>query len=388
MRPLGWRARSAPASSLTRDAGCRLHARSEPRPPTPVTSRWSTPTSSSTTARSPRCSTSSSPAATPRCRPACTASAGRATGAGRSPGTTAPGAAATGSASWRRSSSARRCSTTASTPASSPARTSTCAGGCAARAPRSACRSARSSSTASTTRSPSRSSRGWPTGVGWRGRATVTGCRGSCCDASRVAHLGLGSAVISRLPARRRRPGPLLDAAFSLTVIAGIAAAALLLLVAAGFSDELRVVASDPLYAGVFAGASLFGTLGILLDQTNTALRRGDQALVRGVVFGVGALAGLIAIAVVAGRGDARAIFAPWLLAGLAGAVIGVVQLRRSSGYAPRPRLERAPARELLRVGLPNQVLTLAERTPGLLLPILITELVSPSANAAWYVAW
>src|SRR5206468_23909 len=161
--------------------------------------------------------------------------------------------------------------------------------------------------------------------------------------ATQVAQLGLGSAVISRLPAHRRRPGPLLDAAFSLTVIAGIAAAALLLLVAAGFSDELRVVASDPLYAVLFAGASLFGTLGILLDQTNTALRRGDQALVRGVVFGVGALAGLIAIAVVAGRGDARAIFAPWLLAGLAGAVIGVVQLRRSSGYAPRPRLERAP---------------------------------------------
>ncbi|HEY3020258.1 MAG TPA: hypothetical protein VGJ32_08700 [Solirubrobacteraceae bacterium] len=206
--------------------------------------------------------------------------------------------------------------------------------------------------------------------------------------ATQIAQLGLGSAVISRLPAYRKRPGPLLDAAFSLTVVAGVAAAALLLLVAAGVSGELRVVASDPLYAVLFAGASLFGTLGILLDQTATALRRGDQALVRGVVFGAGALVGLVAIAAVAGREDARAIFAPWLLAGLAGAIVGIVQLRRAADYAPRPRLERGPARELLRVGLPNQILTLAERTPGLVLPILVTELVSPEANAAWYVAW
>jgi O-antigen/teichoic acid export membrane protein len=206
--------------------------------------------------------------------------------------------------------------------------------------------------------------------------------------ATQIAQLGLGSAVISRLPAHRQRPAPLLDAAFNLTAAAGLIAAAVLLAVAAGFSGQLSVVASDPLYAILFTGASLFGTLGILYDQTNTALRRGDQALVRGVVFGAVALAGLVVVALVAGRHDARAIFAPWLFGGLAGAAIGIVQLRRVAGYVPQVRLERATARELLKVGLPNQVLTLAERTPGLVLPILVTELVSPAANAAWYVAW
>ena len=206
--------------------------------------------------------------------------------------------------------------------------------------------------------------------------------------ATQLAQMGLGSAVISRLPLHRERPAPLLDAAFALTIVAGIAAAAVLLIVAAGVSDQLRSVASDPLYAVLFAGASVFGTLGILLDQTNTALRRGDQALVRNVVFGAVTVVGLLPLAAMAGRGDARAIFAPWLLAGLAGAVIGVVQLRRHAGYVPRAELDRGHARELLRVGLPNQMLTLAERTPGLVLPILVTELVSPEANAAWYVAW
>src|SRR5947208_13444818 len=86
--------------------------------------------------------------------------------------------------------------------------------------------------------------------------------------ATQIAQLGLGSAVISRLPAHRRRPAPLLDAAFNLTVIAGVAAGAILLAIAAGFSGHLRVVASDPLYALPFAGASRFGTLGSLPAPT------------------------------------------------------------------------------------------------------------------------
>jgi O-antigen/teichoic acid export membrane protein len=33
-------------------------------------------------------------------------------------------------------------------------------------------------------------------------------------------------------------------------------------------------------------------------------------------------------------------------------------------------------------------MLTLAERAPGLILPIVVTELLSPSANAYWYTTW
>jgi O-antigen/teichoic acid export membrane protein len=44
--------------------------------------------------------------------------------------------------------------------------------------------------------------------------------------------------------------------------------------------------------------------------------------------------------------------------------------------------------RGLVAVGIRNHLLTLAERAPQLLLPILVTELLSPSDNAAWYVAW
>jgi O-antigen/teichoic acid export membrane protein len=69
--------------------------------------------------------------------------------------------------------------------------------------------------------------------------------------------------------------------------------------------------------------------------------------------------------------------------------VYGAVQLRRLPGrYRYRPQLRGRLAWPLLRVGLPNHWLTLTERAPGLILPIVVTEVVSPAANAAWYAAW
>jgi O-antigen/teichoic acid export membrane protein len=50
--------------------------------------------------------------------------------------------------------------------------------------------------------------------------------------------------------------------------------------------------------------------------------------------------------------------------------------------------LARAEAGPLLRDGIPNQVLTLTERVPALLLPVLITGYVSPTMGAYWYPVW
>ena len=53
-----------------------------------------------------------------------------------------------------------------------------------------------------------------------------------------------------------------------------------------------------------------------------------------------------------------------------------------------RPRTSWPVVKDLVRVGLPNQLLPLAERAPGLVLPIVVIELLSPAANAYWYTIW
>ena len=152
---------------------------------------------------------------------------------------------------------------------------------------------------------------------------------------------------------------------------------------------QLDVVASRPLFGALFVAACVFGTAGILLDQIATALRRGEQALLRNAVCAVGTVGVLAALAALGAPRDAQTIFLPWTLAGLAGGALGVLQLRRAlPTYRPRAAADRRLVRELTTAGLPNYALTLAERAPGLVLPVLVAELLSPAANATWYAVW
>ena len=206
-----------------------------------------------------------------------------------------------------------------------------------------------------------------------------------CCQ---LALLGAGSAVIKLFGAHADRPGVLTNAALTIVVVASAVVGGLFVAVSgSGLLSQLDVVA-EPGYALLFVAATLTGTAGAVLDQTSTALRRGDQALVRGVVFGLGSIATLCVL-VASGADGWAPIFAPWLAAGALVLTVGVAQFRRAlPGYRLRPSSDWPLLRGVARVGMRNHLLTLAERAPQLLLPILVAELLSPGDNAAWYVAW
>lgn len=204
-----------------------------------------------------------------------------------------------------------------------------------------------------------------------------------------LALVGVGSAVISLLPEHRGDPGRLLWTAFGLAAGGALAGGALFLAIAGAALAELEVVAASAPYAAIFLAACALGALGVVLDQASTALRRGDQMLVRGTLFGVASLA-FVAVVGLAGDADGSlAIFSAWLASGLAACALGAVQLRRVLARRGE-RAEARPglARRLLAVGLPNHALTLADRAPGLILPIVVTEVLSPTQNAHWYAAW
>jgi O-antigen/teichoic acid export membrane protein len=206
---------------------------------------------------------------------------------------------------------------------------------------------------------------------------------------TQLALVGIGSSLIVHYPRHKHDPDVLLDTAFSVVAVSSVIAAAIFFAIAASAFHALSVVATDPVFALAFAGMSVLGTIGILLDQVSTVLRRGDQMFVRALLFGLANIALLAPVAVWSSAGGAVWIFATWVGAAAAAVVLGAVQLWRTPlRYRYRPRLRWHVAWPLLRVGVPNHWLTLTERAPGLILPIIVTELVSPAANAAWYAAW
>jgi O-antigen/teichoic acid export membrane protein len=206
---------------------------------------------------------------------------------------------------------------------------------------------------------------------------------------AQFALVGLGSAVITLLPAHIDRPSRLLDTSVSLLTLTAAIAGIAFVLFAGNVLQELRVVAADPFYALLFVALAVGGTLGVLFDQVSTARRRGDQVLLRGVAAGVGTLVAVVVIGRALGGGTSRDIFAAWVLGGLITVGLGLISMGRAvPGYGFRPRLDTGLATTLSRVGLPNYVLTLTERAPGFALPIFVTELLSPTDNAHWYAAW
>jgi O-antigen/teichoic acid export membrane protein len=206
---------------------------------------------------------------------------------------------------------------------------------------------------------------------------------------TQLALLGLGSAFITHFPARKERPASLLDTSLTVVVGLGVVWSVAFLLLAGRAFRQLDVAATHPAFAVLFVAAGVCGTVGILLDQIATALRRGEQALIRNGAGAVATVALLALVAVLGGSAGAQAIFLPWALAGVLATAVGAYQLRRAiPGYRTRPSADRRLARELVSAGLPNYVLTLAERAPGLILPVLVAELLSPATNATWYAVW
>ena len=206
---------------------------------------------------------------------------------------------------------------------------------------------------------------------------------------TQVANLGFGSAVITYARSHLQQLPALLNSALTLVVCVSIAVSLAFVLLAEPVTDDLDIVAGSPLRAATFVAAATFGTVGSLLDQSAIALRRGDQSLVRNGAFGAGTLLSLVALALIFPTVPAPVIFAPWAVAGAIATAIGLRHLRRSvPGFRPRPAVDGPLSRRLIRAALPNYVLTLLERSPGLILPIVVTELLSPASNATWYGVW
>jgi len=222
---------------------------------------------------------------------------------------------------------------------------------------------------------------------------------------TQFAQLGVGSAFISLSPEHRQQPGVLLDVALTVTALGSVLVAGVFLVAARAWLPELGQVTRAPSWTAAFLAMSVLGTAGIVLDQVNVALDRGFQVLTRTAAFGLLALIPLAVLPLAGLRTNALLLFSFWVIAGIGALLAGLWQLsattrpapspvaarpvrHRAYGYRYHPRWQPALVRRLLTVGLANHVLTLCERVPGLVLPVVVTELISAEANAVWYIVW
>ena len=208
--------------------------------------------------------------------------------------------------------------------------------------------------------------------------------------ATLVSHLatsGPGNALVLLVP---RRPGSarrLARAASGVVAVTSLLAGVLMAVLAGRFAPSLARLVDHPAGWLGFLALVVAISWAYLYDHVAIAVRRSADALRRSVVQ-AGLLLVVVLVLLPAAPDPAWAVLVgAGAAGGLASVLLGMAQARHRL-----PAVDSAPAdgelRALLTTGTPNLALTLVQRGPMLVLPFVVTEALSPAANAAWFVAW
>ena len=201
-----------------------------------------------------------------------------------------------------------------------------------------------------------------------------------------VGMLGLGTVLIGELPRRTTRAG-LISAAL-LTSFGGSLVLGLgFVVLAPHFGRRFGHVSGTLGQAGLFAAGVALTGMTLVLDQATVGLLRSRLQLARNVLFGAVKLLALPVVAVIVHDRFGLGITASWVV-GMALSVVLLGTWLRLRGAPVMSRPQWSVLRGLGRTAVAHSWLNLAISIPRSLIPVLVTVIVSPAANAAFYAAW
>jgi O-antigen/teichoic acid export membrane protein len=201
---------------------------------------------------------------------------------------------------------------------------------------------------------------------------------------SSVGIFGLGTLLIGDLPKRRNRAG-LISAAMLAAGTGSFVLAVAFVLVAPHFTTRYDDIDGSVGAAGVFCIGVALTAMSAVFDAAAIGILRGGLQLMRNMVFVVVKLLTLIGVALVIHYTSGIGLFASWIAAIPVSLLVVAIRLR----IARAPVLARpdwSSLRKLAKVLVAHNWLNLALQIPSLVVPVIVASMLSPEANAAYYV--
>lgn len=201
--------------------------------------------------------------------------------------------------------------------------------------------------------------------------------------------VGLGTLLMGKLARQTERRGTLVVTALLTAAFVSALLGAGFVWLAPRFSHEFAVLQtrSDLALSFIF-GVAITG-ITLVLDQAVLGLLRGGLQFWRNVIF---AVVKLVLVGIVglwwSGGKDSAAIYNTWTLGNVI-SLLGFALLAWRSGlrlHTWRPQISLL--RELPGEALRHHMLNLALQTNALLLPVIVTAMLSANTNASFAVAW
>ena len=200
--------------------------------------------------------------------------------------------------------------------------------------------------------------------------------------------VGLGTLLITELP---RQPGhevPLISSAVVVVALVGGLVGFLFAAIAPLVSPSFRPLGGNILDILIFAAGVSLTSISLVLDQACIGLLRGGLQFWRNSLFAFGKLAVFLFVNLLASRGG-MLIYATWACGNaLSFAVFVPSLLAQRKQLHKQPLLQRSFLQKLGLVALQHHFLNILVQAPTLLLPILVTALLSAKMNAWFYVSW
>lgn len=198
---------------------------------------------------------------------------------------------------------------------------------------------------------------------------------------------GFGTVLIGELARDRRHATGVITAALAVVTLGAALLGLIGALVMPLVSSSLGTYSGTVLHVAVFAVGVAATAATLVLDQAFIGLLRGGLQLARNSVFSLAKLLLLFAASAGAATATGLSIFDTWV----GGTVLSVLALAGYMALRGLPVIGRprwSAIQELRATVFWHNSLNSAMQAPRLLLPVLVTAVVSARANAAFYAAW
>lgn len=204
-----------------------------------------------------------------------------------------------------------------------------------------------------------------------------------------VSMLGLGSLLIGELAQQKGKEASLISAALILVGGVGGCAGILYALLAPYLSRDFQPLGASVENVLLFAAGVSLTAVTLVLDQALIGLLRGEMQLWRNTLFTSVKLVALFAADLWLAHVTGLTLYATLVIGNLVSlAALGcfalVKRVAPARSYLPEWRLLKQLGTEALK----HHALNLLLQAPSLILPVVVTIMLSPTVNAWFYVAW
>jgi O-antigen/teichoic acid export membrane protein len=203
------------------------------------------------------------------------------------------------------------------------------------------------------------------------------------------AIVGLGTLLMGELPRQQGREAPLISGALIVVGgvggLLGLAFAIAAPRISSGFHDLGASIGNATLFA---LGVSLTA-IALVLDDAFLGLLRGGLQLWRNALFAVVKLVALLAASLWLSHVTGLTIYATWAIGNGCSLVVLAGFMLVKKGWAGRNYLPQwGLLRKLGLSAIKHHLLNVTLQAPALILPVLVTILLSATVNGWFYVAW